>query len=241
MSASRAAARGGGGRARGIAFDWDGTLCDTDFLLDKVLEAVLTRHCCWQALDLVAPYLYRARGGVPLAKRIMLPERNRAAIVQDIANEARERSDNVGLFPGISSMLGSLAARNVPVAIVTGRDRNSLVLQLQKLGLQTTFGAIVCAEDSPRKPDPTGLLAVQQQLGVREMLYVGNSDDDAAAAAAGGFSFVGVKFFPKSAVLREDRVTVVSPEQLLSRMVAYLEAPEGIEPTCRKLECSSES
>src|SRR5688572_26013655 len=137
MSKSTDEAAGREGCVRGIAFDWDGTLCDTDFLLDKVLEVVLTRHGCQHALDLVAPYLYRSRE-VPLTKRIRLPETNRSVIVEDIANETRERSDNVALFPGIASMLGSLAASNVPMAIVTGRDRASLALQLERFGLRTT-------------------------------------------------------------------------------------------------------
>lgn len=74
-------------------------------------------------------------------------------------------------------------SKRLPLAVVTGRPRDEARWFLEREGLAPLFGALVCMEDAPRKPDPAPVRLALARLGVSRAWMVGNTPDDIRAAA----------------------------------------------------------
>ncbi len=86
----------------------------------------------------------------------------------------------------------SRLAERLPLAIVTGRPREEAEWFLDKEGLTDLFGAVVCMEDGPIKPDPAPVRAAASLLDVERAWMVGDTPDDIRAAAAAGAVPIGI-------------------------------------------------
>ena len=83
-------------------------------------------------------------------------------------------------------------ARQLPLAVVTGRPREEARWFLERAGIADLFGAVVCMEDAARKPDPAPVRLALTRLGVRRAWMVGNTPDDVRAAAGAGVVPLGI-------------------------------------------------
>jgi histidinol-phosphate aminotransferase len=83
------------------------------------------------------------------------------------------------------AMLERLAGR-LPLGIVTGRPRADAQRFLAQHGIGELFGAVVCREDAPLKPDPAPVRRALAQLGCERGWLVGDTPDDIRAARAAG-------------------------------------------------------
>lgn len=81
--------------------------------------------------------------------------------------------------------LAALAAR-LPLAIVTGRPRADAERFLAEQQVADCFGAVICREDAPLKPDPAPVRLALDTLGVRRAWMIGDTPDDLRAARAAG-------------------------------------------------------
>jgi histidinol-phosphate aminotransferase len=88
-------------------------------------------------------------------------------------------------------VLQRLAARR-PLGIVTGRPAAEAEWFLQRSGITDLFGAVVCMEDGPLKPDPAPVRLALDRLGVTRAWMVGDTPDDLRAARAAGALPVGI-------------------------------------------------
>ena len=88
-------------------------------------------------------------------------------------------------------LLESLASR-LPLGIVTGRPRAEATWFLERTGVADLFGAVVCLEDGPLKPDPEPVRVALSRLGVQRAWVVGDTPDDIRAAGAAGALAVGI-------------------------------------------------
>ena len=88
-------------------------------------------------------------------------------------------------------VLARLAAR-LPLGIVTGRPKDEAAWFLEKTGITDLFGAVVCMEDAPLKPDPEPVRVALARLGVQLAWMVGDTPDDLRAAKAAGVLPVGI-------------------------------------------------
>jgi HAD superfamily hydrolase (TIGR01548 family) len=68
------------------------------------------------------------------------------------------------------------------LAVVTGRPRADAVRFLAHHGITDLFGAIVCREDGPLKPDPAPVRTAMERLAVETAWLLGDTVDDARAA-----------------------------------------------------------
>lgn len=153
---------GAGPRLRGIVFDFDGVLADTEPLhLRACQEALAGTRLQLRADDYYARYLgYDDAGlftalahdqGVP----IDAPELRR--LVEAKSRRFRARAAGRGvLFPGAADCVERLAAA-APLAVASGALHAEIDLILDAAGLRRCFDAIVAADDVPRSkpaPDP---------------------------------------------------------------------------------------
>jgi len=88
-------------------------------------------------------------------------------------------------------LLEALAAR-VRLGVVTGRPRADAYRLLELHGLADLFGAVVCMEDAPAKPDPAPVRLALTRLGAARAWMVGDTPDDQRAARAAGVVPLGV-------------------------------------------------
>ncbi|WP_419689820.1 HAD family hydrolase [Burkholderia theae] len=175
-----------------VVFDWDGTLADTDFLIDAAIEYVLGRRGAAALLDDVAPIMYRARQEGLLLRSIRIPVDQRREIITEIGDTFKRLDREAALFEGARELLHELGNAGVPIGIVTGRDRASWTAQVSRLLPEVRFDASICRHESALKPDPHGLRKVQDVLGVEQIIYVGNTVADLECAEAANAHFIAV-------------------------------------------------
>jgi HAD superfamily phosphatase len=79
------------------------------------------------------------------------------------------------------------------LALFTGRLRYEADITLRRFAPCVLFDPIVCADDvAAAKPDPEGLLAIQQRSPEHKLWYVGDTVDDARCARAAQAPFIGI-------------------------------------------------
>ena len=102
----------------------------------------------------------------------------------------------IALRPGVAELMADCHAAGVPMAIATTTSRSNVeALLVAHLGphWESGFGAVVCAEDAPRKkPDPQAYLEVLRRLGrsPSEVLALEDSSPGVQACRAAGVPVV---------------------------------------------------
>jgi HAD superfamily hydrolase (TIGR01509 family) len=182
--------RGGGGQGaspfRAVVFDLDGTLLDS---MTLVLQAIA---------EAIEPYAQLSQAEI-FAKLGGPPERFMAGLLKDPAHiplalarlntRYNDAWRKVRPYAGIVDQLASLHARQVKLALWTGRDRESGAWLLREHRLDGYFDTVVYGDDLPsHKPDPEGLHEIMRRLAVAadETLFVGDADVDVLGGLAAG-------------------------------------------------------
>ena len=91
-----------------------------------------------------------------------------------------------GVYEGVADVLDALRGRRIRNGIVTGKSRSSWEITLAQVELGD-FDVVVVDDDVANpKPDPEGILAALDSLGIqaRDAIYVGDSPGDMEAALA---------------------------------------------------------
>ena len=159
-----------------VIFDLDGTLVE-------------------QMLDFDA---IRTEIGLPADKPILetmatLAPHERERADRILVRHEEEAAKRAPLAPGARQVLGFLAERGIPVAILTRNMRRSVELIIQRHGIDVDW--IIAREDSAPKPRPDGVLAIAEALGVEpaRCLMVGDYVFDIEAGRAAGAATVLVR------------------------------------------------
>lgn len=126
----------------------------------------------------------------------------------DELGDARTRA-----YPGVVDVLDELKARGKKLAVLSNKYDEGTKLMARRyfagqMDLALGEGPV------PRKPDPTGLLFVADELGVLpgNVAYVGDSDTDIEAARRAGAFAVGVLWGYQT----RDRLENAKPDLLIS-------------------------
>jgi HAD superfamily hydrolase (TIGR01509 family) len=188
-------------RVRGLCFDVDGTLRDTD---DQYVERL-------------AGYLNRIRPILPrrdtklIARRVIMAVEDpgnlaldladrlhidnlAARLLQRFASPRRRRPVYHPAIPGVCEMLATLG-RHYPLAIVSTRDERTTLDFLEGQALAGLFQVIVSGQTCQRtKPHPMPVRWAAQQMGIsaQECLMIGDTTVDIRAGLAAGAQTVGV-------------------------------------------------
>ncbi len=174
-------------------FDIDGTLVDTTAAIREAVTQVLGEEGItptWE--EIKAGWTLRAADRMQL----WVPDRSHA---EELAARYVERylalADALNKpFPGMAETLARLAARGIPMGVVTSKRRNSALRTLADFDLDRFFRVIICEEDAPvPKPDPAPLLLAAARLAVAppETVMIGDGDVDVTAGRAAGMRTAG--------------------------------------------------
>lgn len=191
-------------RVRGLLFDVDGTLSDTDDHMVQQLSECL-RPLAWLFKNrdpgifsrrLVMISETPANFAYTLADRLGL-DAAIASVYNWLARQGPEQpvdEDDFSLIPGVKSMLADLAGR-YPLAVVSARDNRSTMRFLEYFDLLPFFSAVVTSQTCRHtKPFPDPVVYAAQQIGLRpeDCVMIGDTIVDVRSGQAAGSQTVAV-------------------------------------------------
>jgi HAD superfamily hydrolase (TIGR01549 family) len=199
------------GGFRAVLFDWDGTLVDSAERTYRCYVRVFSAygigydHAAFERT--YSPDWYRTYEDVGLA-RDHWPE-------ADARWLSCYETETSRLVPGAREALERLARAGLAQGLVSSGDGSRVRREVQALGLEPFFGAVVCGgETARRKPDPEPLLLALERLSLAPAAaaYVGDSPEDVAMAKAAGAFAVGIPGgFPNREALAASRPDLLAP------------------------------
>ncbi|HXY01225.1 MAG TPA: HAD-IA family hydrolase [Candidatus Limnocylindrales bacterium] len=183
---------------RAFLFDLDGTLIDSKMDLVNSVNAMLREtNRAELPVDLVASYV--GHGAPQLIASTLGPnstdEERREGLAIFLKHYQEHKLDRTRAYPGVEEGLRVLAGR--PLVVLTNKPTSLSAEVLESLGLAHFFHGIYggdCFEK--KKPDPSGALAILQELGVSpaESAMVGDSDVDVQTARNADMLAIGVTY-----------------------------------------------
>jgi beta-phosphoglucomutase family hydrolase len=183
------------GEFRAYLFDCDGTIVDSMPLHYVAWKKALGEWNCHFEEE-----LFYAWGGRPV-KDIIAALNQMQGLAMPVDAVAR-RKENLYFeledqLKAIPEVIEHIEAKHghIPLAVVSGSRRNSVMHSLSALGLVDKFDVLVCAEDYARgKPAPDCFLKAAERLGVepKDCLVFEDTDMGIDAAKAAGMSWVRV-------------------------------------------------
>ena len=201
-----------------LAFDLDGTLCDT--LPDLAAAANAARvHSGLAPLSTARIESYIGDGIPRLVHRVLLDARDgdadaaqhAAAYQYFTAYYGDHLHDATRLYDGVAATLAALRARGLPLAVVTNKNEPLARRLLAALGIADYFAHIYGGDSLPeKKPAPLPLLTAAARLGVASagMLMVGDSANDIRAGKAAGCPVAAVTYgYADTRALHENPAT----------------------------------
>lgn len=154
---------GGGGvcSPEAVVFDFDGVIVDTEPLhwsaFQRVLEPLgiglswagyVDGYMGFDDRDAFAE-VFRAHGRTLDAERLQDLVRAKSGVFQDVIR------DGVSAYPGAVSLIASLHACGLPLAISSGALHSDIAPILSRLGIGHCFSVVIAADDVRKsKPDP---------------------------------------------------------------------------------------
>lgn len=188
--------------AQALLFDLDGTLLDTLADIADSANAALER--AGRPTHPVDRYRqFVGDGVVTLFERCLPPGEGADADLvarcvahfQETYAEGWKRRSHP--YDGIPALLDALAARGLPLAILSNKPDDFTQLCTQHFLGAWTWAAVAGQRAGiPRKPDPAGALAIADALGIApgDWLYVGDSGVDMRTATGAGMVPVGISW-----------------------------------------------
>ncbi|MGW3143548.1 MULTISPECIES: HAD-IA family hydrolase, partial [Streptomyces] len=177
--------------ARALLLDMDGTLVNSDSVVERIWRRWAERHGL--DADEVMKVVHGRQGHASMA--VLLPDR---PVEQNLADNTRmlaeETADVEGVvaIPGAPEFLASL--RGLPHALVTSADMALSTARMAAAGLGLPDVRVTAESVGASKPDPEGFLKGAAALGVdpADCIVFEDSGAGIAAGRAAGMRVVGV-------------------------------------------------
>ncbi|MFE9681440.1 HAD family hydrolase [Streptomyces sp. NPDC006285] len=191
--------------ARALLLDMDGTLVNSDAVVERVWRRWADRHGLDG--DEVMKVVHGRQGYASMA--VLLPsrpmEQNYADNARMLAEETAD-TDGVVAIKGAAEFLASLRGLGVPHAIVTSADVALCAARMAAAGLSLPELRITAESVGASKPDPEGFLKGAAELGVapEDCVVFEDSGAGISAGRSAGMRVVGVG--PRAGFHRPDVV-----------------------------------
>ncbi len=207
-----------------VIFDLDGTLLNSiDDLTDSINDAL---GRCGFAKHTVKEVKGFVGDGVDMLVRRALPPNADQTDYNAVYNAfVSIYSDNMynktQPYLGIPELIGELSRRGIKMAVVSNKFQDAVTPLIEDYFGSSISVAVGADQNTPKKPDPSGVLKAMAQLGsVREQtIYIGDSDVDVLTAKnAGVFSVACTWGLRDKAVLK-----AAQPDVLIDFPLALLQ------------------
>jgi hypothetical protein len=182
---------------RGVVFDMDGLLVDTETVFRDAMIEVSRRHGHDLPLEVFLRMVGLPREGSRLvAMSHFGDDFNYEPWIGEVSDAAHARLQvGVTVKTGVLELLDQLEAANIPRAVATSSGHGTVEVQLGRNGLLPRFQTVVAAGDYARgKPAPDPFLEAARRLGVEPAtcLALEDSHNGVRAAHAAGMMTVMV-------------------------------------------------
>ncbi|MEQ8285085.1 HAD family phosphatase [Thalassospira sp.] len=194
---------------RGVIFDCDGVLVDTETLACRVLTDQLCEYGC----DMDMTKTHDLFIGGTLA---MVPPKMKdlfgIALPDDWLSECYQRTfvafrNDLVPYPDLAPILDLLEARNIPMAVGSNGPHDKMDVSLGKVGIKERFGERICSAHDVEnaKPHPDVYLLAAQKMGVpiTDCVVVDDSQNGVRAGVASGATTIGLVDITPESYLRE--------------------------------------
>ena len=203
---------------KGIIFDMDGTLIDTNQLIIKCIQDCVEKYLKYrpQESELVAVL------GKPLKNQMgFFSAKHTDDMMKYYRQIYRENRDQMTvIYEGVLPMLENLKSKGIRMAIVSNKGSNGIQHALEKFKMKEYFDISLSSSDVQKhKPDPEGILKVLKfwDFTSEEILFVGDSNNDILCANNANVQSVLVNW------------TILPPSHFESVHVNYrVESTQGI-------------
>ena len=196
-----------------VAFDLDGTLCDSVPDLAAAAQAMCA-HLGLPVLPTQTVESYVGDGISKLVHRVITNDREKEADAEiwekgfvSFMKYYREHLSDFETEAG----LGLLKSLGIPLVVITNKNEVLAAELLKQLNLDGYFSLVLGGDSlTEKKPSPLPLQHAAEVLGidVANMLMVGDSKNDIIAAKAAGCFSVGVTFgYGDMTLLSQDKAT----------------------------------
>ena len=180
-----------------IAFDWDGTLYDSTQIIVRCIQAAVQDVGGTVPTDEAAGYVI----GLGLMQALAhaapdVPKEKYPALGERYKHHYARHADDLSLFPGVLTMLGSLKRRGHLITVATGKSRHGLDETLRSADIQGVFDGSRTADETAGKPDARMLHELMAQFGVApsRVLMIGDTTHDLQMALNAGCASLGVSY-----------------------------------------------
>jgi HAD superfamily hydrolase (TIGR01509 family) len=184
-------------RVRGLIFDFDGLIVDTEGPGFRAWSELYESHGCSLPFDKYSACIGTI-GGFDLHGYLEQQSGrtfDRAELEQACTVRWLELMKDQPLLPGIATCVSSAKARGLKLAIASSSTQKWVTRHLRKFGLLDTFDA-VCTRDyvAAVKPDPALYLLALEKLGIQasEAIAFEDSPPGIQAAKAAGLYCIAV-------------------------------------------------
>ncbi len=183
---------------RGIIFDFDGVLVDTEYAIYQSWVRLYEREGQQISIETYAPCLGAGythwNPGTHLESL--------TGVSYDWEDENARRQGEIeaelaqsGLMPHALDLLDWCASHDIALTVASSSSSRWVRGWLDKLGIHERFKAVFCRSDGyPVKPDPALFLAAQQALGLpaEQCLIIEDSENGTKAAQRAGIPCLAI-------------------------------------------------
>lgn len=212
---------------KALIFDLDGTLLDTLDDLAQTVNAVLEREGF--ATHPVDAYRYFVGNGLETLLRRAAPAGTPDQTIASLGLAMREEyavnwHTKTKPYPGVESMLRTLAASGLPFAVLSNKPHDFAVLCVRHFFPDIVFAAVQGSPKGGRaKPDPALALGLAKSFGAapKNVLFVGDSSVDMDTATAAGMIAGGALwgFRPESELVAHGaRILLARPDDVIRQI-----------------------
>jgi len=170
-----------------ILFDLDGTLVDSAKLIYGAFNHVAEKYLGRSYAPEEITRFFGPSEDSTWAK-LLRPEQLESALEAYYSYYRRNHAEVI-LYDGIPRLLEGLGEQRVPLAIVTGRGKQTTAITLELCDFEPFFQEVVTSDDITHpKPNPECVLEACRRLGVQpaQALMVGDSPLDVEAGRSAG-------------------------------------------------------
>ncbi|MDT2737812.1 HAD family phosphatase [Enterococcus pseudoavium] len=217
-------------KVKGIIFDMDGLLFDTESIYCETSLAVADKYNIPFTEEVYERFIGISDEEVWAAYHKLYGSHCKETVqkfIDESWQQAHERfkSGKVALKPGVHELLAFLEEKQIPRVVASSNVRPIIEILLEHAGIREQFSDVVSAEDVKfAKPNPEIFMIAAERLGVAngEALVLEDSRNGILAAEGAGIPVIMVPdILPPTAELIE-KTAAVFPS--LNEVIDYLEA-----------------
>lgn len=202
----------------GAIFDLDGTLADTLPLCFKAYRTVFLKYTGKAYSDEeIAAMFGPSDAGMFQGK---IPDQWELALDDYLETYARLHPLYGKKFDGIGRVLELLKQNNIPMAIVTGKGRDSAQISLDLFGMSDYFEILEAGEsDGAVKPLAIQRILHEWNLPGDQVFYVGDITYDIRSAHEAGVIALGAAW---SKTMSEDELLSENPQAIFASVEEFI-------------------